>query len=155
MNCTLLERVHDVRLRRQQRNGAWMSVQVDLTGQTAVVPGASSGIGRAIAERIGASGAHVLLSGRTEAPMQESAAKIVAAGGRATGDVGDVRDPDVVRALVDRAVGTDGRLDIFVNNAGYSVIGPVLDGNVEAWRAMFDTNVLALLVGCQAAVKAM
>jgi NADP-dependent 3-hydroxy acid dehydrogenase YdfG len=132
-----------------------MSAEVDLRGQTAVVTGASSGIGRAIAERIGASGAHVLLSGRTESPMQESAAKIVAAGGRATVDVGDVRDPDVVRALVDRAVRTDGRLDIFVNNAGYSVIGPVLDGNVEAWRAMFDTNVLALLVGCQAAVKAM
>jgi NADP-dependent 3-hydroxy acid dehydrogenase YdfG len=132
-----------------------MSVQVDLTGQTAVVTGASSGIGRAIAERIGASGAHVILSGRTEAPMQESAAKITAAGGRATVDVGDVRDPEVVRALVDRAVAADGRLDIFVNNAGYSVLGPVLDGEVEAWRAMWETNVLALLVGCQAAVKAM
>jgi NADP-dependent 3-hydroxy acid dehydrogenase YdfG len=132
-----------------------MSVQVDLTGQTAVVTGASSGIGRAIAERIGAGGAHVILSGRTEAPMQESAAKITAAGGRATVDVGDVRDPDVVRALVDRAVAADGRLDIFVNNAGYSVLGPVLDGEVDAWRAMLETNVLALLVGCQAAVKAM
>ena len=118
-----------------------MSVQVDLTGQTAVVTGASSGIGRAIAERIGASGAHVILSGRTEAPMQESAAKITAAGGRATVDVGDVRDPEVVRALVDRAVAADGRLDIFVNNAGYSVLGPVLDGEFEAWRAMLETNV--------------
>ena len=132
-----------------------MSVEVDLKGQTAIVTGASSGIGRAIAERIGASGAHVILSGRTDAPMQESAAKIVAAGGRATVDVGDVRDPDVVRALVDRAVDSDGRLDIFVNNAGYSVLGPVLDGDVEAWRAMLETNVLALLVGCQAAVQAM
>jgi NADP-dependent 3-hydroxy acid dehydrogenase YdfG len=132
-----------------------MSVEVDLKGQTAIVTGASSGIGRAIAERIGASGAHVILSGRTDAPMQESAAKIVAAGGRATVDVGDVRDPDVVRALVDRAVESDGRLDIFVNNAGYSVLGPVLDGDVEAWRAMLETNVLALLVGCQAAVQAM
>jgi NADP-dependent 3-hydroxy acid dehydrogenase YdfG len=132
-----------------------MSVQVDLTGQTAVVTGASSGIGRAIAERIGASGAHVILSGRTDAPMQESAAKIAAAGGRATVDVGDVRDPDVVRALVDRAITADGRLDIFVNNAGYSVLGPVLDGEVDAWRAMLETNVLALLVGCQAAVRAM
>src|ERR1700691_66417 len=155
MNCTLLERVHDVRLRRQQRNGAWMSVQVDLAGQTAVVTGASSGIGRAIAERIGASGAHVILSGRTEAPMRESAAKITDAGGRASVDVGDVRDPDVVRALVDRAINAGGRLDIFVNNAGYSVLGPVLDGEVDAWRAMLETNVLALLVGCQAAVKAM
>jgi NADP-dependent 3-hydroxy acid dehydrogenase YdfG len=132
-----------------------MSIHVDLSGQTAVVTGASSGIGRAIAERIGASGAHVFLSGRTESAMHESAAKIAAAGGRATIDVGDVRDPAVVQALVDRAVQADGRLDIFVNNAGYSVLGPVLDGDVVAWRAMLETNVLALLVGCQAAVRAM
>lgn len=132
-----------------------MSVDVDLTGQTAVVTGASSGIGRAIAERIGASGAHVFLSGRTDSAMQESAQKIVAAGGRATVDVGDVRDPAVVRALVDRTLATDGRLDVFVNNAGYSVLGSVIDGDVDAWRAMLETNVLALLVGCQAAVKAM
>jgi len=132
-----------------------MSVQIDLSGQTAVVTGASSGIGRAIAERIGASGAHVILSGRTDSAMQESAAKIVASGGRATVDVGDVRSPDVVAALVDHAVESDGRLDIFVNNAGYSVLGSVLDGDVESWRAMLETNVLALLVGCQAAVKAM
>jgi NADP-dependent 3-hydroxy acid dehydrogenase YdfG len=132
-----------------------MSIQVDLSGQTAVVTGASSGIGRAIAERIGASGAHVYLSGRTESAMHESAEKIFAAGGRATTVVGDVRDPDVVLALVDRAIQEDGRLDIFVNNAGYSVLGSVLDGDVDAWRAMLETNVLALLVGCQAAVKAM
>jgi NADP-dependent 3-hydroxy acid dehydrogenase YdfG len=132
-----------------------MSVQVDLTGQTAVVTGASSGIGRAIAERIGASGAHVILSGRTESPMQESAAKIAAAGGRVTVMVGDVRDPDVVRALVDRAMADDGRLDIFVNNAGSIIVGSVLDGDVDVWRTMLETNVLALLVGCQAAVKAM
>jgi NADP-dependent 3-hydroxy acid dehydrogenase YdfG len=132
-----------------------MSVQVDLSGHTAIVTGASSGIGRAIAERIGASGAHVFLSGRTASAMKESAAKIVDAGGRATVDVGDVRDPETVRALVDRAITADGRLDIFVNNAGFSVLGPVLDGDVESWRAMLETNVLALLVGCQAAVRAM
>jgi NADP-dependent 3-hydroxy acid dehydrogenase YdfG len=135
--------------------GTFVPVQIDLTGQTAVVTGASSGIGRAIAERLGASGAHVVLSGRTELAMKESADKIVAAGGRATIDVGDVRDPDVVRRLVDNVVASDGHLDIFVNNAGYSVLGSVLDGDVDSWRAMLETNVLALLVGCQAAVKAM
>jgi NADP-dependent 3-hydroxy acid dehydrogenase YdfG len=132
-----------------------MPIQVDLKGQTAVVTGASSGIGRAIAERLGASGAHVVLSGRTESAMNESASKIVAAGGRATIDVGDVRIPETVQRLVDNAVAIDGRLDIFVNNAGYSVLGSVLDGDVDSWRAMLETNVLALLVGCQAAVRAM
>jgi NADP-dependent 3-hydroxy acid dehydrogenase YdfG len=132
-----------------------MPIQVDLKGQTAVVTGASSGIGRAIAERLGASGAHVVLSGRTESAMKESADKIAAAGGQATIDVGDVRDPETVRRLVERALGIDGRLDIFVNNAGYSVLGSVLDGDVDSWRTMLETNVLALLVGCQAAVNAM
>ena len=132
-----------------------MPIQVDLKGQTAVVTGASSGIGRAIAEQLGASGAHVVLSGRTESAMKESADRIVAAGGQATIDVGDVREPETVLRLVERALGIDGRLDIFVNNAGYSVLGSVLDGDVDSWRAMLETNVLALLVGCQAAVKAM
>jgi NADP-dependent 3-hydroxy acid dehydrogenase YdfG len=132
-----------------------MPIQVDLKGQTAVVTGASSGIGRAIAERLGANGAHVVLSGRTESAMKVSADQIVAAGGRATIDVGDVRDPETVQRLVDNALAVDGRLDIFVNNAGYSVLGSVLDGDVDSWRAMLETNVLALLVGCQAAVKAM
>ena len=132
-----------------------MPIQVDLRGQTAVVTGASSGIGRAIAERLGASGAHVVLSGRTKSAMKESADKITATGGRATIDVGDVRDPETVLRLVEHAVSIDGRLDIFVNNAGYSVLGSVLDGDVDSWRAMLETNVLALLVGCQAAVKAM
>jgi NADP-dependent 3-hydroxy acid dehydrogenase YdfG len=144
-----------VRLHGHSDEGISVSVEIDLKGQTAVVTGASSGIGRAIAERLGAGGAHVILSGRTEEAMKESADKIVASGGRATIDVGDVRDPEVVRRLVDNAVANDGRLDIFVNNAGYSVLSPVLDGDVDSWRAMLETNVLALLVGCQAAVKAM
>ena len=132
-----------------------MSTTADLSHQTAIVTGASSGIGRAIAERLGGAGAHVFLSGRTASPMEESAARIEAAGGRASVDVADVRDPDSMRALVERAVGANGRLDIFVNNAGVNFIGSILDGKAEDWRAMFETNVVALLVGCQAAVQAM
>jgi NADP-dependent 3-hydroxy acid dehydrogenase YdfG len=132
-----------------------MPTETDLSGQTAVVTGASSGIGRAIAERLGGAGAHVFLSGRTRSPMEESAARIRAAGGRGTVDVADVRLPEAMRALVERAVQAHGRLDIFVNNAGVSFLGSVLDGEAENWRTMLETNVLALLVGCQAAVRAM
>lgn len=127
----------------------------DLSGRTAIVTGASSGIGRAIAERMGAAGAHVVLSGRTESAMEASAATITAAGGRATIRVADVRDPSSVQALVQSALDADGHLDILVNNAGVAFLGSVLDGDPEGWRAMLDTNVLALLVGCQAAVTAM
>ncbi|MGH9021408.1 MAG: SDR family oxidoreductase [Acidimicrobiales bacterium] len=127
----------------------------DLTNQTAVVTGASSGIGRAIAERLGGCGAHVYLSGRTREALEESAQRIVDSGGQATIDVADVCHPDAVRALIELATEATGRLDILVNNAGYTVLGSLLDGDDDGWRAMLETNVLALLVGCQAAVRAM
>jgi NADP-dependent 3-hydroxy acid dehydrogenase YdfG len=125
------------------------------SGKSAVVTGASSGIGRAIAERLGGEGAHVVLCGRTESAMKESAGRIEAAGGGATIVTGDVREPDVVQGLVDTAVAATGHLDVMVNNAGVADFKPVLEGNVESWRSMYETNVLALLVGCQAAVRAM
>jgi NADP-dependent 3-hydroxy acid dehydrogenase YdfG len=130
-------------------------MSLDLAGQTAVVTGASSGIGRAIAERLGADGAHVVLSGRTAAAMSESVERITAAGGRASVVVGDVREPTAVRALIDAAVAETGRLDILVNNAGVAYLDPVLSGTDEQWRNMLETNVLALLVSSQAAIAAM
>lgn len=132
-----------------------MSGDGRLEGRTVVVTGASSGIGRAIAERLGAAGARVFLSGRTREPMQESKARIERAGGRATVSVDDVRDPQQVRDLVDAAMRDSGRLDVMVNNAGVSYPQSIVDGDPEEWRTMLDTNVLALLVGCQAAVRAM
>jgi NADP-dependent 3-hydroxy acid dehydrogenase YdfG len=132
-----------------------MTTTGDLSGRTAVVTGASSGIGRAIAEHLGGAGAHVVLGGRTESAMKEAADRIDRAGGSARVEVGDVRDPAAVRALVDAAVADTGRLDVMVNNAGLSHPEPILEGDPEQWRAMLETNVLALLVGCQAAVRAM
>jgi len=126
-----------------------------LAGRTAVVTGASSGIGRAVAEKLGAAGAHVYLAGRTCDAMDDSKKKIDAAGGRASVVTLDVRQVDQVQDLVQRAVKETGRLDIMVNNAGLSYPTPIIDGDPEEWRAMFETNVLALLVGSQAAVRAM
>lgn len=132
-----------------------MTVTADLAGRSAVVTGASSGIGRAIAEHLGGAGAHVVLSGRTESAMKEAADRIAEAGGSAQVVVADVRDPAAVRGLVDAAVAATGRLDIMVNNAGISHPEPILESDPEHWRAMLETNVLALLVGSQAAVRAM
>ena len=126
-----------------------------LSGRTAIVTGASSGIGRAVAETLGGAGAHVLLAGRTTAAMEESKKRIEEAGGKASVASVDVRDVEQVRGLVDQAVRETGRLDIMVNNAGVSYPAPILEGDPEEWRTMLETNVLALLVGCQAAVRAM
>jgi len=127
----------------------------NLQGKTAVVTGAGSGIGRAIAERLGAAGAHVVLASRSQAPLAESVKKIEEAGGQATAAVLDVRDPVQVQGVVDEAVSATGRLDIMVNNAGLSYPSPIIEGDPEQWRSMLETNILGLLVGCQAAVRAM
>lgn len=132
-----------------------MSRTSPLTGRTAVVTGASSGIGRAIAEKLGSAGAHVYLAGRTRAALDESVTRIAAGGGRGTAVVHDVRDVGQVEDLIGRAQRDTGRLDIMVNNAGLSHPAPITMGNAEEWRAMLETNILALLVGCQAAVRAM
>jgi NADP-dependent 3-hydroxy acid dehydrogenase YdfG len=126
-----------------------------LESKTALVTGASSGIGRAIALELAAAGAHVFLTGRTLSSMQEAQKDIEAAGGVASVIASDLRDVAQVRSLVDAAVEATGRLDIMVNNAGLSYPAAILEGDPEEWRAMLETNVLALLVGCQAAVHAM
>ncbi len=132
-----------------------MHTTASLSGKTAIVTGASSGIGRAIAEALGGAGAHVFLAGRTLAAMEESRAKIEAAGGKATVAVVDIRNVDETRDLVQRAARETGRLDIMVNNAGLSYPTPIVDGDPEEWRSMLETNILALLVGCQEAVRVM
>jgi len=132
-----------------------MTDTAPLRDRTAIVTGASSGIGRAIAETLGRAGAHVFLAGRTAGPMEASRKQIEESGGRATVVTADLRDPEQVRALVDDAVRETGRLDVMVNNAGLSHPASIVDGDPEEWRAMLETNVLGLLVGCQAAVRAM
>ena len=126
-----------------------------LAGRTAVVTGASSGIGLAIAKRLAAAGAHVFLAGRTFGPMEQAKLAIEEAGGDAQVVTADLRDPSEVQSLVDVAVTQTGRLDIMVNNAGLEFPASIIEGSPEDWRAMLETNVLALLTGCKAAVIAM
>ena len=132
-----------------------MADNQSLAGKTAIVTGASSGIGRAIGIHLARSGAHVYLSGRTQSALVESAAAAGAEGGKATPVAGDLRDPKAVQALVDRAMKETSRLDIMVNTAGVEFPSSIVEGDPERWRTMLETNVLALLVGSQAAVRAM
>ena len=126
-----------------------------LDGKAAVVTGGSSGIGRATALALAAEGAAVAISGRKASALEEVAGKITALGGSVVSQVVDVRDERQVAALVDAAVQQFGRLDIMVNNAGVVYPGNIADGSVEEWREMLETNVLALLIGCREAIRAM
>lgn len=132
-----------------------MTDQKPLASQTAVVTGASSGIGRAIAIQLASAGAHVFLHGRTESALEDAKTSIESLSGKASIAMGDLRDIETGRGLVDRAVEATGRLDIMVNSAGLEYPASIIDGDADEWRTMLDTNVLALLVGCQAAVRAM
>lgn len=132
-----------------------MADERKLSGKVAIVTGSSSGIGRAIAERLGGLGAEVYLSGRNDAALAASKARIEAAGGAAHADVLDVRDTEALAAYISDAAAASGGLHIMVNNAGLGHPGGIVDGDPEQWREMFDVNVLALAVGCQAAVRAM
>ncbi|MBD3648420.1 MAG: SDR family oxidoreductase, partial [Pseudomonadales bacterium] len=127
-----------------------------LSGEVAAVTGASSGIGRYIAETLGAEGMHVFMCGRTEDSMLASKERIESAGGGATIQTFDINDEQALRGFVEAAANHAGRLDLMVNNAGLGYNEePIADADPAHWREMLDVNVYSLLVGCQAAIRAM
>src|SRR5689334_11175537 len=96
-----------------------------LNGRTALVTGASRGIGRGIARVLAAAGADVALLARNEALLAEAAGEVRGAGRRALAIAADVRDPDQCRAAVERVLTEWGRLEILINNAGLGLTGPI------------------------------
>ncbi|MEU0846141.1 glucose 1-dehydrogenase [Streptomyces sp. NPDC005962] len=112
------------------------------TAKTALVTGAGSGLGRAIALAFAAEGASVVAAGRTEATLAETVRLIEAAGGRAAAVTTDVTDSGRLRDLVRETVTRFGGLDIAVNNAGIlRGKGPVGEVGEEDWDAVLRTNV--------------
>ena len=125
-------------------------ISTDLTGTTALVTGATSGIGRAAAVLLARRGAHVLVSGRDAARGDAVVAKIREAGGKADFVFADLADADSVRALARQAVELGGgHVDILVNNAGVFPFGPTRDTSDEDIDAVYAVNVKApfILVG--------
>ena len=124
-----------------------------LSGKTALVTGAGKGIGRAIALRLAAEGAHVAVGVRRETDAAAVVAEIESAGGSAQAVLLDVVDPASVATGVERAARPDRRLDILVNNAGIGGPSP-FDGDVrsdEAWAQILDVNLTGIWRVCRAA----
>jgi NAD(P)-dependent dehydrogenase (short-subunit alcohol dehydrogenase family) len=111
----------------------------NLQDQKALVTGATSGIGRAIALQLARDGAEVIVHGRDAVRGAETVEAITAAGGRARFVAADLSDPADLRQLVEDA----GDIDVLVNNAGFSLFGATADLEVDAFDAMFASNVRA------------
>jgi NADP-dependent 3-hydroxy acid dehydrogenase YdfG len=124
----------------------------ELHDTTALVTGASSGIGAATAIRLAAEGATVALVARRRDRLDEVASTIEAAGGRAVIIEADVSDRTAAEAAVNEAVDRMGRLDILVNNAGIMLLGPALQASVEEWERMLSVNVSGVLAVTHAAL---
>jgi len=126
-----------------------------LNNKTAIVTGASSGIGRAIAFNLAREGAHVFLTGRDAKRLEEAARTIKREGGVACIEAFDLHESNRLQAFIATTAKETGRLDIMVNAAGVDHPGTIADSDLSEWRDMFDINVIAMLVGSQAAVRAM
>ncbi|MGW7274989.1 SDR family NAD(P)-dependent oxidoreductase [Streptomyces sp. NPDC054864] len=125
-------------------------------GRTALVTGAGSGLGRAMALAFAAEGANVVVAGRTEGPLKETVGLIEDAGGTALAVPADVSRSADLAALVEATVERFGSLDVAVNNAGVLRAGqPVAELPEEDWRTMLDINVTGVLLALQAEVKQM
>ncbi len=117
----------------------------NLSGRTAVVTGAASGIGEAVALHLAAEGARVALLARRADRLRALAEKIRAEGGQALAVTADVTDDASVEAARDQVRAEFGAVDLVVNNAGVMLPNPVDEGRLDEWRRMLDTNVTGVL----------
>ena len=124
-------------------------------GRTAIVTGAARGIGLAIAERLAADGARLVLADADEAGLGVAVDRVCEAGGEAIGVPGDLSQQAVAQATVDAALGGFGRLDILVNNAGGGVILPFLEQTPETLKRTIDRNLWTVLWCCRSALPVM
>ncbi len=128
---------------------------VDLSGQVAVVTGASQGIGKAIALALGKAGAKVACAARSVEKLQETAAEITAAGGTAEVFACDVTDAQAATALVDEVAEKWERVDIVVNNAGITRDTLLPRMSDDEWDAVIQTNLRSVFLLSRAASQVM
>ncbi|HOX37935.1 MAG TPA: 3-oxoacyl-[acyl-carrier-protein] reductase [Candidatus Brocadiia bacterium] len=124
-----------------------------LEGQTAIVTGASRGIGRCVAIRLAEAGACVVAVARSEDCLQNLESEIRASGGCAEVRTLDVRDTDAFAELAKDVFEKRGRLDILVNNAGIARDGLLARMSEESWDAVIETNLKGCFNGCRAAAR--
>jgi NAD(P)-dependent dehydrogenase (short-subunit alcohol dehydrogenase family) len=122
---------------------------LDLTGRIAVVIGATSGIGKAIALGLADAGADVVPTGRRAQLVKEAAGEVEARGRRSLAIAADVSDTESIQTLADAVIEKLGKVDILVNAAGRTVRRPTVDVSDAEWNEIMDTNLTGMLRACR------
>jgi 3-oxoacyl-[acyl-carrier protein] reductase len=126
----------------------------ELENKVALVTGGSRGIGAAIAKRLAANGARVAITYARDADAAAKTVKAIErAGGKAVAIKADATDPAAVKAAVDKAVASLGKLDILVNNAGTAIPKPFEEATLEELDQVIDINLRGVFITTQAALK--
>jgi 3-oxoacyl-[acyl-carrier protein] reductase len=126
-----------------------------LNGRVAIVTGAASGIGAAIADAYVAEGADVLLADRDAGRLAAAVERYAAAGAKTASVVVDVTDADQTKAMVDTCLAEFGRVDILVNCAGMLTEVPLVEMDVETWDEMIAVDLRSVFLCCRWAVPHM
>lgn len=113
----------------------------NLKDKVAIVTGGSSGIGKAIAERFAKDGAHVVIVGRKEGPLQE----VAATDEKIRYVAGDVTKTETIEAIIATVKKEFGRLDILVNNAGWCPVKPITEMTIADYDHAFQLDVRAVV----------
>jgi short-subunit dehydrogenase len=124
-----------------------------ISGLVFVITGASSGLGRGVAEKLGSYGASVVLAARRTEVLEEVAARVRAAGGQALVVTTDVSQPDQVARLAGEALERFGRIDVWINNAAVASLGRFEDVPIEDHARIVDVNLKGVIFGSHAALK--
>lgn len=128
---------------------------IDLRERVAIVTGASSGLGDAMARKLAKEGAKTVLAARSKDKLDALAAEITRAGGTALAVATDVtKEADILR-LIKTTMDTYGRLDILINNAGMAVHKPTVDVTTAEWEQIVATNLTSAFIASREAMKIM
>src|SRR5262249_23196757 len=139
---------------RQRPKESWILIR-KLRGTTAVITGATSGIGRETALRFARAGANVVAAGRRKERLQELVTEIEGKGSHALAVPTDVSDQDQVQNLIEKAIQRFSRIDTLVNNAGVGLAAKFEEQSIEDFRRLMDVNFWGAVYACKAALPQM